>query len=296
MLKLSDKNKKFIKVILSGFFRIYLAKFFSNFKPKKNKAFDRYTIISAVYNVEKYLEDYFKSIINQRLDFQNNIFLILVDDGSKDASAQIIKEYQKKYPKNIAYLYKENGGQASARNLGLKYMRENNYQSRWVTFVDPDDFLDRNYFYEVDKFLEKNKNEDICMIGCNIIFYFEKNKSFRDEHSLKFKFQQGEKLITNKNLDNFIQLACNSALIKSSKICTLFDENLKPNFEDAKFINEYLLENLESKSAFLKNAMYFYRKRQDKSSTLDTKLQNKSYYLVVPKIGYLDLLQNIKGE
>ncbi|ECR2421964.1 glycosyltransferase, partial [Campylobacter coli] len=248
------------------------------------------------YNVEKYLEDYFKSIINQRLDFQNNIFLILVDDGSKDASAQIIKEYQKKYPKNIAYLYKENGGQASARNLGLKYMRENNYQSRWVTFVDPDDFLDRNYFYEVDKFLEKNKNEDICMIGCNIIFYFEKNKSFRDEHSLKFKFQQGEKLITNKNLDNFIQLACNSALIKSSKICTLFDENLKPNFEDAKFINEYLLENLESKSAFLKNAMYFYRKRQDKSSTLDTKLQNKSYYLVVPKIGYLDLLQNIKGE
>ncbi|HBK1647174.1 TPA: glycosyltransferase family 2 protein, partial [Campylobacter coli] len=179
-----------------------------NFIPE-SYSFFKYTIISAVYNVEKYLEDYFKSIINQRLDFQNNIFLILVDDGSKDASAQIIKEYQKKYPKNIAYLYKENGGQASARNLGLKYMRENNYQSRWVTFVDPDDFLDRNYFYEVDKFLEKNKNEDICMIGCNIIFYFEKNKSFRDEHSLKFKFQQGEKLITNKNLDNFIQLACN---------------------------------------------------------------------------------------
>ncbi|EAL7190894.1 glycosyltransferase family 2 protein, partial [Campylobacter coli] len=126
-----------------------------NFIPE-SYSFFKYTIISAVYNVEKYLEDYFKSIINQRLDFQNNIFLILVDDGSKDASAQIIKEYQKKYPKNIAYLYKENGGQASARNLGLKYMRENNYQSRWVTFVDPDDFLDRNYFYEVDKFLEKN--------------------------------------------------------------------------------------------------------------------------------------------
>ncbi|EPS9548405.1 glycosyltransferase, partial [Campylobacter coli] len=63
-----------------------------NFIPE-SYSFFKYTIISAVYNVEKYLEDYFKSIINQRLDFQNNIFLILVDDGSKDASAQIIKEY-----------------------------------------------------------------------------------------------------------------------------------------------------------------------------------------------------------
>ncbi|EGG1814018.1 glycosyltransferase family 2 protein, partial [Campylobacter coli] len=174
MLKLSNENKKFIKVILDGFFRIYLAKLFSNFKPKKHKGFTQYAIISAVYNVEKYLDDYFKSIINQRLDFKKNIFMILVDDGSIDNSANIIKKYQKKYPKNIVYLYKENGGQASARNLGLKYIQENNYKTPWVTFTDPDDFLDRNYFYEVDKFLSTHQDDDICMIGCNVIFYYEK--------------------------------------------------------------------------------------------------------------------------
>ncbi|WP_072240330.1 glycosyltransferase [Campylobacter coli] len=59
-------------------------------KRKKYKGFSQYVIISAVYNVEKYLDDYFKSIINQRLDFKKNIFMILVDDGSTDNSAQMI--------------------------------------------------------------------------------------------------------------------------------------------------------------------------------------------------------------
>lgn len=97
MLKLSSENKKIIKVILDGFFRIYCVKLFSNFKPKKYQAYNKYVIVSAVYNVEKYLDDFFKSIINQRLDFKRNIFIICVDDDSTDNSAQIIK----KYPKNI---------------------------------------------------------------------------------------------------------------------------------------------------------------------------------------------------
>jgi glycosyltransferase involved in cell wall biosynthesis len=43
----------------------------------------------------------------------------LVDDGSPDNSAEIIKKWQKKYPDNITYVKKENGGQASARNFGV---------------------------------------------------------------------------------------------------------------------------------------------------------------------------------
>ncbi|XAK48749.1 CDP-glycerol glycerophosphotransferase family protein [Campylobacter coli] len=278
--------------MLDGFFRIYLAKLFSNFKPKKHKAFTQYTIISAVYNVEKYLDDYFKSIINQRLDFERNIFMILVDDGSTDNSAQIIKTYQEKYPKNIVYLYKENGGQASARNLGLKYMQENDYQTPWVTFTDPDDFLDRNYFYEVDKFLVSHKDNDICMIGCNIIFYHEKQKLYKDNHALNFKFKNGIQVKENCNLDNFIQLSAASCFINIRYLNKLlFDERLKPNFEDAKFINEYLLENINLKSTFLPKAKYFYRKREDGSSTLDISNTILGLYFKVSKQGCLYLLE-----
>ncbi|MFY4726804.1 bifunctional glycosyltransferase/CDP-glycerol:glycerophosphate glycerophosphotransferase [Campylobacter jejuni] len=295
MLKLSSENKKIIKVILDGFFRIYCVKFFSNFKPKKYQAYNKYAIVSAVYNVEKYLDDFFKSIINQRLDFKHNIFIICVDDGSTDNSAQIIKKYQKKYPKNIIYLYKENGGQASARNLGLKYLKENDLNTPWVAFTDPDDFLDRNYFYEVDRNVKKH-NDDICMISCNIIFYYEKYYTYRDNHSLNYKYKNNNTLLENNNLNNFIQLSVASCLLKISLIQDLiFDEKLKPNFEDARFVNEYLLQNIDKNSIFLKNAKYFYRKRKDQNSTLDGKSKIKDYYTVVPRLGYLKLLKNIKG-
>ncbi|WP_415578377.1 hypothetical protein, partial [Helicobacter burdigaliensis] len=55
--------------------QIKVNRLFRCLTPKKYKGFHKYAIVSAVYNVEKYLEDYFKSIIKQRLDFKNNIFL-----------------------------------------------------------------------------------------------------------------------------------------------------------------------------------------------------------------------------
>ncbi|EAK2498202.1 glycosyltransferase, partial [Campylobacter coli] len=210
---------------------------------------------------------------------------------STDNSANIIKKYQKKYPKNIVYLYKENGGQASARNLGLKYMQENNYKTPWVTFTDPDDFLDRNYFYEVDKFLATHKANDICMIGCNIIFYHEKQKLYKDNHPLNFKFKNGIQIKENYNLGKFIQLSTPAAFIKLCFLGNLlYDEKLKPNLEDAKFINEYLLKNVNLKSAFLPDMKYFYRKRESKSSTVDNNLKNPNYYLNVSKNGTLAML------
>ncbi|EBF5921826.1 glycosyltransferase, partial [Campylobacter coli] len=240
--------------------------------------------------VEKYLDDYFNSIINQRLDFKKNIFMVLVDDGSTDNSANIIKKYQKKYPKNIVYIYKENGGQASARNLGLKYMQENNYKAPWVTFTDPDDFLDRNYFYKVDKFLSAHQDDDICMVGCSVIFYHEKQRIYKDNHPLNFKFKNGEIVYNNFELKNNVHMHAASSVFNIIYLVQEFDEKLKPNFEDAKFVNEYLLENIDLKSAFLPKAKYFYRKREDGTSTLDNSY-TKEYFLTTIDIGTLSLLE-----
>ncbi|HFF9664630.1 TPA: CDP-glycerol:glycerophosphate glycerophosphotransferase [Campylobacter coli] len=297
MLGLNQRKLQKLKTNPKLFFKdaiekklLHLNSTYNKYLPKKHKGFTQYAIISAVYNVEKYLDDYFKSIINQRLDFKKNIFMILVDDGSTDNSAQIIKKYQKKYPKNIVYLYKENGGQASARNLGLKYMQENNYKTPWVTFTDPDDFLDRNYFYEVDKFLATHQDDDICMIGCNVIFYYEKQKLYKDNHPLNFKFKNGEIVYNNFELKNNVHMHAASSVFNIIYLVQEFDEKLKPNFEDAKFVNEYLLENIDLKSAFLPKAKYFYRKREDGTSTLDNSY-TKEYFLTTIDIGTLSLLE-----
>ncbi|EAJ8044890.1 capsular biosynthesis protein, partial [Campylobacter coli] len=74
----------------------------------------------------------------------------------------------------------------------------------------------------------------------------------------------------------------------------LFDEKLKPNFEDAKFINEYLLKNINLKSAFLPTVKYFYRKRGEGNSTLDNSNKYSDLYLLVSRRGCLKLLQENK--
>lgn len=289
---LKVKHKKNIFFFFKSL-SISLQNFLKQFKIKKYKACNKYAIVSAVYNVEKYLDDFLKSVIKQRLDFKNNILIILVDDGSTDNSSKIIKKYQDKYPKNIIYVYKENGGQASARNLGLRYIEENNLQISWVSFSDPDDFLDKDYFYEVDSFLKKQNN--IAMVATNIIFYREQKKIlYKDTHALNFKFKTQKSVYDNIKLNENIQLSAASCFLKYNYLKDIFfDENLTLNFEDGKFINIYLFNNLNLKSAFLKNARYFYRKRFDKSSTLDKRNENKIYYLEVLEKGYLELLNLI---
>ena len=73
---------------------------------KSNYQF-KFSIIMAVYNVEKYLNEAIDSIINQTIGFEENVQLILVDDGSIDKSKDIAKAYAEKYPNNILFLSKE---------------------------------------------------------------------------------------------------------------------------------------------------------------------------------------------
>lgn len=74
------------------------------------------TVIIPTFNREKKLPDAIQSALNQ--SYQNTQ-IIVVDDGSIDQTAKLIKE---QYPQ-VEYYYKENGGQASARNLGLKHAK-----------------------------------------------------------------------------------------------------------------------------------------------------------------------------
>lgn len=74
------------------------------------------SIIIPIYNAEKFLDQCLNSIIIQTFkDFE----VILVNDGSTDSSEQIIDKYIQKYPALFIKINKENGGQATARNLGF---------------------------------------------------------------------------------------------------------------------------------------------------------------------------------
>ena len=73
----------------------------------ENKDPIRVSVIVPVYNAESYLRICLDSILQQSLE---EIEILAVDDGSKDQSAKILREYEKKYPDKIHVIYQENQG------------------------------------------------------------------------------------------------------------------------------------------------------------------------------------------
>lgn len=92
------------------------------------------SVILPVYNVEKYIEKSINSLINQSIGFEN-LQIILIDDNSKDQSAEIIKRYEEKY-ENVFGIYLTVNSHAAGkpRNEGL-----NVASGEYVMFLDPDD-------------------------------------------------------------------------------------------------------------------------------------------------------------
>lgn len=262
-------------------------------RPKARGRF-RYSVISAVYEVENYLEDYFASLVYQTLDFEEHIELVLVDDGSTDGSEDVIRKWQAKYPRNIRYLRKENGGQGSARNAGIPLATGD-----WITFIDPDDFVDHAYFEQVDRMLSREDAGNVGLLCCNFIFYQENQNRFRDDHPLRFRFSKGNLIVSESDLHRHIQLAVNCAFFRRDLIVennTRFDERIRPCFEDAHFVGHYLLRTPGVEVAFSRDAKYYYRRRSDGTSTLDGAWAHRTRYGDVLELGCLELFETAQRE
>lgn len=121
------------------------------------------SVIVPVYNVEKYIEECIKSIINQSL---KNIEIIVVNDGSTDKSIDIVNEIN---DHRIIIINKENGGLSSARNVGIK-----NAKGKYIAFVDSDDFINDNNAYKNMIYIAETSNTHI--VSGKAIKYYDDNK------------------------------------------------------------------------------------------------------------------------
>lgn len=112
------------------------------------------SVIIPVYNTEKYLPRCIESILSQTFaDFE----LILINDGSTDTSGSICDAYAAR-DQRILVLHQENKGQAAARNAGLDWIAAHS-ESRWIAFVDSDDWVDARYLAILLHHVEKDNCE-----------------------------------------------------------------------------------------------------------------------------------------
>ncbi|ETI67570.1 glycosyltransferase [Neobacillus vireti] len=126
------------------------------------------SIIVPIYNVEKYLSRSLDSLLAQTL---KEIEIIAINDGSKDSSLDILKEYALK-DSRIKVLDKPNGGVSSARNEGIKIAT-----GEYIGFVDPDDWVDQE-MYEIMYNYAISEKVDIVM--CSYIREFENHSKLKE--------------------------------------------------------------------------------------------------------------------
>ena len=115
------------------------------------------SVIIPVYQVENYLERAIDSVLAQTLEEKE---IILVDDGSYDASPQICDRYAQQYPGLIHVIHKENNGLGMARNTGVKMAT-----GEYIAFLDSDDTVEPEMYEEM---YQKAKEEDYDIVMCDV--------------------------------------------------------------------------------------------------------------------------------
>ena len=106
------------------------------------------SIIIPVFNTEKKLRKCLDSVLQQKDD---ELEIVVINDGSKDSSDKIIKEYKEKNPQTISYYKKQNTGVADTRNYGIKKAK-----GQYIMFLDSDDYIDAHLYSIVKQYMKKN--------------------------------------------------------------------------------------------------------------------------------------------
>ena len=228
----------------------------------------KFSVVMAVYNVAPFLNEAVDSLVQQTIGFEENIQLILVDDGSQDDSGQICDDYKEQYPSNIIVIHKENGGVSSARNEGLKYIK-----GKYVNFLDSDDKLSENTLEEVYSFFEQHYMEtDVVAIP---MYFFDGQTG---EHILNYKFKKGTRVIDLRKEYTCIQLSMPSSFFRYKIIQDVsFDKNLQVA-EDAKEILKLLTYKMTL--GVVSTGSYYYRRRSvGISSAIENSRKNANWYI-----------------
>lgn len=226
------------------------------------------TIIMSIYNVEKYIKEAVDSVINQDIGFEDNVQIVMVNDGSKDNSEKTCLEYKEKYPNNIEYVYKENGGLSSARNEGLKHRK-----GKYVNFFDPDDILSKNALSEVYNFFEANYDKT-NLVSIPLIY-------FGAEEGLHPKYELMPNKNTIINLEEepaLFVLSSASAFYKTEVFDSLSYDPKMFGSEDLK-LNMLIYKKLPTVGYVCENkVIYHYRKREEQNSMVDRVKANPEGY------------------
>ena len=209
------------------------------------------SVIIPVYNAENTLHYCIDSILKQTY---KNFEIILINDGSRDKSLNIMKEYKKRYPDKIQIYDQPNQGVAETRNRGIKYSR-----GKYLFFVDNDDYIDNNYIETFIESIEKT-SADVVIGG-----YRRVKPNGKIEYERKASNSEWFKFMT---LTPWARVYKKSSLLKNNL------EFLEVNIGEDVYLN--ILANLSLNISIIEYTGYNWVNRKTSTSNTLHKGLNKS--------------------
>lgn len=212
------------------------------------------SIITTVYNAEKYLHELISSIIDQTY---SNFEFIVVDDCSTDNSYSILKKYQKQDSRIKLIKNEHNHKQAYSRNLAI-----NMANGKYIAFIDADDIAHLNRLQIQLNFIEQNPDVDVCG---SYYYLFNGNN---------FKFKQTPP-ITHDEIECHMRLFGNCIAFPSVMLKTdiikefMFNEKMLGNAEDYELWIRMLDNNVKFYN--IPEYLLYYRIHNSQSSQLNLK-------------------------
>lgn len=243
----------------------------------------KYSVIVPVYNSEQYITECIESVLGQS---ESSLELVMIDDGSDDASLKIIQRFQQ-IDSRVKIGHTVHSGPGKARNVGI-----NKAKGEYILFLDSDDYWNRDYLNKISDVLD-GVEADIC---------------FGNQHNDLFVDRVETSIYYNSEIFN-------SLVSKDDKIEYLFsDEKRCPcstwnNVYRRKFINEnkiafhekclfgedtdFVFQALEKAKNIISNNInfYFYRKENGASLTETMSYEKMSQRIEILKKWYFYYLK-----
>lgn len=241
------------------------------------------TVVIPTYNMEKYLDKCLNSLIVKKN--MSALEVLVVNDGSKDNSLSIAKEYEKKYPQTFRVIDKENGNYGSCINHGLK-----NATGKYFKVLDADDYFDTDNF---DDFLEFLQEVDVDLIMSDIcIIDQSQDKKQRIEYDLPVGIVFNFDYFVSKDVPYMWMHGVTHLTEKMHRIDYVQQEGI--SYTDKEFVY-YPLAASKTVAYFPKTVYYYLTGRE--GQTIDKSVWTKNYWMEVKAVKKLvTLFKEHKNE
>ena len=207
------------------------------------------SIVVPVYNAEDYLDRCLHSILDQEF---SSYEVILVDDGSTDASSLICDRYSSTDPRFVT-LHQPNKGVSAARNAGI-----NMAQGEYVMFLDADDAL---LPYALENMVDSVSGEDVVIGGYGVLTCGVPSKEVKPVRSFSYKGEEYQRFCAENITRNCELLDAPWAKLFRTKAIRKIRFNESLNYaEDKLFVFEVLSKGQSALT--VPNAVYAYHKRE----------------------------------